>query len=342
MPREADLLQGRKRILITGGSGFIGGAVVRRLLRETEAIVFNLDKMGYASNLDSIENVLNELGTAAHHRHVLQKVDLRDPVATNAAVQEADPDLVMHLAAESHVDRSISSPGVFIESNINGTYNLLQAVRSHYDHLEGLRRKQFRLHHISTDEVFGSLGATGRFSETTPYNPRSPYSASKAASDHLVQAWHHTFDLPIVITNSSNNYGPWQFPEKLIPVVTLKAAAGEAIPLYGDGLNTRDWLYVEDHVDALLLAACTGEEGSSYCIGGYGEKTNHELVLAICNHLDHQLPHKSPHSSLIKKVADRPGHDRRYAIDPSLITEKLGWRPRHNLVEGLKNNLFGT
>ncbi len=339
MPREADLLQGRGRILITGGSGFIGGAVVRRLLRETEAIVFNLDKMGYASNLDSIENVLNELGTAARNRHVLQKVDLRDPVATNAAVQEADPDLVMHLAAESHVDRSISNPSVFIESNINGTYNLLQAVRSHYDHLEGLRRKQFRLHHISTDEVFGSLGATGRFSETTPYNPRSPYSASKAASDHLVQAWHHTFDLPIVMTNSSNNYGPWQFPEKLIPVVTLKAAAGEAIPLYGDGLNTRDWLYIEDHVDALLLAACTGEEGSSYCIGGYGEKTNHELVLAICNHLDHQLPHKSPHSSLIKKVADRPGHDRRYAIDPSLITEKLGWRPRHNLAEGLSKTI---
>ena len=339
MPREADLLQGRGRILITGGSGFIGGAVVRRLLRETEAIVFNLDKMGYASNLDSIEDVLNELGTAARNRHVLQKVDLRDPVATNAAVQEADPDLVMHLAAESHVDRSISSPGVFIESNINGTYNLLQAVRRHYNHLEGLRRKQFRLHHISTDEVFGSLDETGRFSETTPYNPRSPYSASKAASDHLVQAWHHTFDLPIVITNSSNNYGPWQFPEKLIPVVTLKAAAGEAIPLYGDGLNTRDWLYVEDHVDALLLAACTGKEGSSYCIGGYGEKTNHELVLAICNHLDHQLPHKSPHSRLIKKVADRPGHDRRYAIDPSLITEKLGWRPRHTLAEGLSKTI---
>ncbi len=336
LPREADLLQGRRRILITGGSGFIGGAVVRRLLRETEAIVFNLDKMGYASNLVSIENVLTELGVAAHNRHVLQKVDLRDPVATNAAVEEADPDLVMHLAAESHVDRSISSPTVFIESNINGTYNLLEAVRSHYEHLEGLRRNQFRLHHISTDEVFGSLCGTGRFSETTPYNPRSPYSASKAASDHLMQAWHHTFGLPIVMTNCSNNYGPWQFPEKLIPLVTLKGAEGESIPLYGDGLNIRDWLFVEDHVDALLLAACRGEEGANYCIGGYGERTNQEIVNAICSQLDEQRPRNSPHSNLIKKVTDRPGHDRRYAIDSTLIAQKLGWKPRHNLDEGLK------
>ena len=334
-PSEAELLQGRRRILITGGAGFIGGAVIRRLLRKTDAIIFNLDKMGYASNLDSIEDVLNDLGAAAQKRHWLQKVDLSDPKAVSGAVAKADPDLVMHLAAESHVDRSISGPGVFIQSNINGTYNLLQAVRSHYDSLEGQRRKQFRLHHISTDEVFGSLGATGSFSETTPYDPRSPYSASKAASDHLVQAWHHTFGLPIVMTNCSNNYGPWQFPEKLIPVVTLKAAAGKSIPLYGDGLNSRDWLYVEDHVDALLLAACRGEEGSGYCIGGYGEKTNYELVIAICSHLDQQRPQGSPHSSLITKVADRPGHDRRYAINPSLISEKLGWRPRHNLEEGL-------
>ena len=336
---EAELLQDRRRILVTGGGGFIGGAVVRRLLRETEAIVFNLDKMGYASNLDSIEVVLKDLGDAGEKRHLLQKVDLSDQAAVSEAIEAADPDLVMHLAAESHVDRSISGPGVFIESNINGTYNLLQAVRSHYDSLVGRRKELFRLHHISTDEVFGSLGPTGRFSETTPYDPRSPYSASKAASDHLVKAWHHTFGLPVVMTNCSNNYGPWQFPEKLIPVVILKAVAGEAIPLYGDGLNIRDWLYVEDHADALLLAACRGEEGASYCIGGHGEQTNHDLVLSICSHLDQHSPRSSPHSTLIKKVTDRPGHDRRYAINPSLISEKLGWRPRHNLKEGLAKTI---
>ena len=335
LPNEVELLQGRRRILVTGGSGFIGGAVVCRLLRETDATIFNLDKMGYASNLDAIETVLRDLGRSAEKRHLLQKVDLRDQAAVKTAVESADPDLVMHLAAESHVDRSISGPGVFIESNINGTYNLLQAVRSHYKRLVGHRRKLFRLHHISTDEVFGSLGDTGRFSESTPYDPRSPYSASKAASDHLVQAWHHTFGLPVVTTNCSNNYGPWQFPEKLIPVVTLKAATGREIPLYGDGLNTRDWLYVEDHVDALLLAACRGEEGSSYCIGGHGERTNREIVNTICSQLDQQCPEGAPHAALIKTVKDRPGHDRRYAIDPTKITTELGWRPRHTLEEGL-------
>ena len=339
LPSEEELLQGRRRILVTGGGGFIGGAIVRRLLRETEAIIFNLDKMGYASNLDSIDAVLKDLGGAGEGRHLLQKVDLSDHAAVNEAIKAADPDLVMHLAAESHVDRSISGPRVFIESNINGTYNLLQAVRSHYDSLVGQRKEMFRLHHISTDEVFGSLGPIGRFSETTPYDPRSPYSASKAASDHLVKAWHHTFGLPIVMTNCSNNYGPWQFPEKLIPVVILKGIAGASIPLYGDGLNVRDWLYVEDHADALLLAACRGEEGASYCIGGHGEQTNHDLVLSICSHLDQQSPRSSPHSKLIKKVKDRPGHDRRYAINPSLISEKLGWRPRHNLKEGLSKTV---
>ena len=335
-PTEAELLQGRSRILVTGGAGFIGGAVVRRLLQKTDATVFNLDKMGYASNLDSIEAVLADLGTASHTRHQLQILDLSDQTAVDAAVEAADPDLVMHLAAESHVDRSISGPGVFIQSNINGTYNILQAVLSHYDSLEGQRRKQFRFHHISTDEVFGSLGATGSFSETTAYDPRSPYSASKAASDHLVKAWHHTFGLPVVMTNCSNNYGPWQFPEKLIPLVTLKGAEGESIPLYGDGLNIRDWLYVEDHVDALMLAACRGEAGSNYCIGGHGETTNKAIVHAICSQLDEHCPRNFPHSNLITKVADRPGHDRRYAIDSSFISQKLGWRPRHNLEEGLK------
>ena len=335
MPTAAELLGDRKRILVTGGAGFIGGAVVRRLLRESDAIVFNLDKMGYASDLASIDETLAALGGTHGRRHRLQKVDLSDASAVEAAVQEADPDLVMHLAAESHVDRSIAGPGVFIESNVSGTFNLLQAVRDHANGLSGERKDNFRLHHISTDEVFGSLGAEGRFSETTSYDPRSPYSSSKAASDHLVSAWHHTYGLPVVLTNCSNNYGPWQFPEKLIPVVTLKAAAGKPIPLYGDGLNVRDWLYVEDHVDALLLAACRGASGRSYCVGGYGERTNREVVECICRHLDELLPARKPHNHLIQMVTDRPGHDRRYAINPARIEAELGWKPRHDFNEAI-------
>jgi len=335
IPTAADLLGSRQRVLVTGGGGFIGGAVVRRLLRESTATVFNLDKMGYASDLTSIKEVLAELGDEAEQRHVLQKIDLANAAAVQLAVEQANPDLVMHLAAESHVDRSISGPNVFIESNVTGTFNLLQAVRSHYEQLTGKRKEQFRLHHISTDEVFGSLGPEGRFSETTPYDPRSPYSASKSASDHLVSAWHHTYGLPVVITNCSNNYGPWQFPEKLIPVVILKASAGQSIPLYGDGLNVRDWLYVEDHVDALLLAACRGQEGRSYCVGGHGERTNREVVEAICKQLDQEQPKDSSHTNLITPVTDRLGHDRRYAIDPTRITDELGWKPRHPFDEGL-------
>ena len=329
-PDLSALLAGRRRILVTGGAGFIGGAVVRRLLSESEALVFNLDKIGYASDLTSIEAL-----PEAADRHQLLRVDLTDAAATAEAVRQADPDLVMHLAAESHVDRSIEGPAAFIDSNVSGTFHLLQAVRSHWETLPRERRGAFRFHHISTDEVFGSLGPTGRFSETTPYAPRSPYSASKAASDHLVNAWHHTYGLPVVLTNCSNNYGPWQFPEKLIPVVSLKAAAGEPIPLYGDGQNVRDWLYVEDHVDALLLAACRGELGRSYCVGGRGERTNKEVVEAICSALDALLPAGAPHRHLITPVADRPGHDRRYAIDPNRISTELGWQPRHSFDEGL-------
>lgn len=343
-PDVSDLLAGRRRILVTGGAGFIGGAVVRRLLRESEALVFNLDKCGYASDLTSIEGVLAELGPRAlspdgQSRHQLLRVDLTNAAATEAAVRQADPDLVLHLAAESHVDRSIEGPGAFIASNVNGTFHLLQAVRSHWEQLPAERRDTFRFHHISTDEVFGSLGSTGRFSETTLYDPRSPYSASKAASDHLVNAWHHTFGLPVVLTNCSNNYGPWQFPEKLIPVVILKAAAGEPIPLYGDGANVRDWLYVEDHVDALLLAANRGELGGSYCVGGHGERTNLQVVEAICILLDELKPTGAPHSRLITPVTDRPGHDRRYAIDPTRISAELGWQPRHNFEEGLADTV---
>jgi dTDP-glucose 4,6-dehydratase len=325
------LPEGINRVLVTGGAGFIGGALVRRLLADTTATVFNLDKIGYASDLTGIER----LGPEAAQRHQLLRVDLTDAYATAAAVRQADPDLVMHLAAESHVDRSIDGPAAFIESNVSGTFNLLQAVRAHWEQLPAERREGFRFHHISTDEVFGSLGETGRFSETTPYDPRSPYSASKAASDHLVSAWHHTYGLPVVLTNCSNNYGPWQFPEKLIPVVILKAVAGEPIPLYGDGANVRDWLYVEDHVEALLLAATRGRLGESYCVGGHGERNNKQVVEAICALLDQQRPSGAPHARLITTVKDRPGHDRRYAIDPTRISTELGWQPRHNIEEGL-------
>ena len=320
-----------QRVLVTGGAGFIGGAVVRLLLAETNIQVFNLDKCGYASDLTGIE----QFGETAAQRHQLLQVDLSDSEATAAAVRQADPYLVMHLAAESHVDRSIDGPGVFVSSNVLGTFNLLQATRAHFEQLPVDRAHAFRFHHISTDEVFGSLGEQGRFSETTPYDPRSPYSASKAASDHLVSAWHHTYGLPVVLTNCSNNFGPWQFPEKLIPVVILKAVAGEPIPLYGDGGNVRDWLYVEDHVDALLLAATQGEPGRSYCVGGYGERTNKQVVEAICTLLDQRLPEGAPHYRLITPVTDRPGHDRRYAIDPGRIEQELGWTPRHPFEQGL-------
>ena len=328
-----------QRVLVTGGAGFIGGAVVRRLLADTNAQVFNLDKCGYASDLSSIDLVLKALGPAAAERHQLLRVDLADAEATAAAVRQADPDLVLHLAAESHVDRSIAGPGAFISSNVNGTFHLLQAVRSHWEALPESRRAAFRFHHISTDEVFGSLGPEGRFSETTPYDPRSPYSASKAASDHLVRAWHHTYGLPVVLTNCSNNYGPWQYPEKLIPVVILKAAAGEPIPLYGDGLNVRDWLYVDDHVDALLLAATSGRLGASYCVGGNGERNNCQVVEAICGLMDKLHPQGAPHARLITMVTDRPGHDRRYAIDPTLIRSELGWNPRHTFEQGLESTV---
>ena len=336
---SALLPESYQRVLVTGGAGFIGGAVVRRLLAGTNAQVFNLDKCGYASDLTNIALALKTLGSEAEGRHQLLRVDLADAEATAAALQQADPDLVLHLAAESHVDRSIAGPGAFISSNVNGTFHLLQAVRSHWEALAEPRRANFRFHHISTDEVFGSLGPEGRFSESTPYDPRSPYSASKAASDHLVRAWHHTYGLPVVLTNCSNNYGPWQYPEKLIPVVILKAVAGEPIPLYGDGLNVRDWLYVDDHVEALLLAATRGRLGASYCVGGSGERNNRQVVEAICALMDQLRPQGAAHARLINLVSDRPGHDRRYSINPTLIQSELGWQPRHTFEQGLESTV---
>ena len=328
-----------RRVLVTGGAGFIGGAVVRRLLGKTSAIVFNLDKLSYASDVSGIKDTLAALGPAGEGRYRLLKVDLVDAESTAAALKEADPDLVLHLAAESHVDRSIDGPEAFLFSNVCGTFSLLQAARAHWEALPESRQQSFRFHHISTDEVFGSLGATGRFTEDTPYAPRSPYSATKAASDHLVMAWHHTYGLPVVLTNCSNNFGPWQFPEKLIPVVILKALAGESIPLYGDGANVRDWLFVEDHVDALLLVATQGRVGASYCVGGHGERTNQQVVESICAVLDALHPQSPPHARLITPVADRPGHDRRYAIDPSKISNELGWQPRHDFLKGLETTV---
>ncbi len=327
-----------QNVLVTGGAGFIGGAVIRRLLTNTTATIFNLDKMGYSSDLTSIEKTVeSNPNLISHHR--LLNVDLCNEDATAQAIKQSNPDLVLHLAAETHVDRSIDGPHEFLKSNITGTYNLLQAVRSHWDQLPEERQKQFRFHHVSTDEVFGSLGLNGQFSEATPYAPRSPYSASKAASDHLVKAWHHTYGLPIVLTNCSNNYGPWQFPEKLIPLVILKALTKEPIPLYGDGSNIRDWLFVEDHVEGLLLAATNGEVGQSYCIGGSGERTNRQVVNTICDLLDKLHPSTNSYSRLIKQVADRPGHDRRYAINPKRINTELGWYPCHKFEVGLEKTV---
>uniref|UniRef100_UPI002810A895 dTDP-glucose 4,6-dehydratase n=1 Tax=Jannaschia maritima TaxID=3032585 RepID=UPI002810A895 len=313
-----------------GGMGFIGSAVVRQAVREGVDVV-NLDAMTYAAcaaNVASVSNAPN---------HVFVRADLRDRSALDRAFAEHAPDAVMHLAAESHVDRSIDGPGDFVDTNITGTYNLLEAARAHWQ-AQG-RPEGFRFHHVSTDEVFGSLGATGQFTETTPYDPRSPYSASKAASDHLVRAWHETYGLPVVMTNCSNNYGPFHFPEKLIPVVILNALHGRPIPVYGRGENVRDWLYVEDHADALLTVLRRGPVGRSYNIGGENEARNVDLVRTICAILDRERPAGAPHADLIAFVEDRPGHDARYAIDPARIRAELGWRPSVTLEQGLEKTV---
>ena len=318
------------KLLVTGGAGFIGSAVVRQAVRDGHDVI-NLDALTYAACLDNVASVSN------HPGYVFVHADIRDRAALDQVFSRHSPDAVMHLAAESHVDRSIDAPGDFIETNVTGTYNLLEAARSHWT-ARG-RPDSFRFHHISTDEVFGSLGPTGQFTETTPYDPRSPYSASKAASDHLVRAWAETFGLPVVLTNCSNNYGPFHFPEKLVPVVILNALAGNPIPVYGKGENVRDWLYVEDHADALLTVLQNGVIGRSYNIGGENEVRNIDLVKMICAILDQKRPKSAPYGDQITFVADRPGHDLRYAIDPTRIATELGWRPSVTLEQGLEKTV---
>lgn len=317
------------KILVTGGAGFIGSAVVRKAIFLGFDVV-NVDVLTYAACLENLDAI------ADSDRYFFEQVDICDRSSLDLVFAKHMPDAVMHLAAESHVDRSIDTPADFLETNIMGTYHLLEATRAHW--LENGRPLDFRFHHISTDEVFGSLSEdkSVRFTEKTPYDPRSPYSASKAASDHLVRAWHETYEIPVVLTNCSNNYGPFHFPEKLIPVVILKALAGESIPIYGKGDNVRDWLYVEDHADALLLVLQEGRVGESYNIGGGNELSNIDLVRSLCSILDEKKPReKGSYSEQIIFVADRPGHDARYAIDPSRIQEELGWKPSVTLEEGM-------
>ena len=315
------------KILVTGGAGFIGSAVVRRAIADGHSIV-NLDALTYAANIDNVAEV------ADHPAYAFEQADIRDRTALDRIFAAHAPDAVMHLAAESHVDRSIDGPAAFIDTNISGTYTLLEAARAWWN-----GDRAFRFHHISTDEVYGSLGPEGAFTEDTPYAPNSPYSASKAASDHLVRAWGETYGLPVVISNCSNNYGPFHFPEKLIPVVILNALAGHEIPVYGAGENVRDWLYVEDHAAALLTVLTQGRTGECYNIGGNAEARNIDLVEQICAILDALRPAGAPHARLITFVADRPGHDLRYAIDATKIRDKLGWTPSVTLEEGLRRTV---
>ncbi|MFT6607900.1 MAG: dTDP-glucose 4,6-dehydratase [Halocynthiibacter sp.] len=321
------------KILVTGGAGFIGSAVVRLAVSRGHEVV-NLDALNYAACLDNVADVADSPLYAFEH------VDIRNRAALDRVFAEHMPDVVMHLAAESHVDRSIDRPSDFIETNITGTFNMLEAARAYWIGVG--KPEAFRFHHISTDEVFGSLppDPSVQFTEATPYDPRSPYSASKAASDHLVRAWHETYGLPVVLTNCSNNYGPFHFPEKLVPVVILNALAGKPLPIYGDGSNVRDWLYVEDHADALLLVVEKGALGESYNIGGENECTNLELVQTLCAILDQKRPKANgSYADQITYVTDRPGHDARYAIDPSRIRNELGWRPSVTVEEGLERTV---
>ncbi len=324
-------------ILITGGAGFIGSALIRHLLRVTTARIVNVDKLTYAASPEALEDA----ATAYADRYTFVAADICDPAALAETFSQHQPDGVIHLAAESHVDRSIDGPGDFIQTNIVGSFRLLDAALAYWHGLSGGRRERFRFHHVSTDEVYGTLGADGLFTEQTAYAPNSPYSASKASSDHLVRAWHHTYKLPVVITNCSNNYGPYQFPEKLIPLMILNAIEGKPLPVYGNGENVRDWLYVEDHARALQIVYEHGAIGEQYNIGGHNEMRNIDLVEQLCALLDELLPdsaHK-PHRQLIRFVEDRKGHDLRYAIDASKIQRELGWAPRETFMSGIRKTV---
>ena len=326
------------RILITGGAGFIGSALIRHLIRHTEHEVLNLDKLTYAGNLESLAEVANS------PRYRFVRADIADSALVTQTLAEFQPDAIMHLAAESHVDRSIDGPAAFIQTNIVGTYALLESTRAYWQQLDTERKAAFRFHHISTDEVYGDLhGVDDLFTETTPYAPSSPYSASKAASDHLVRAWQRTYGLPVLTTNCSNNYGPYHFPEKLIPRMILSALAGQPLPVYGNGQQVRDWLYVEDHARALLKVVCEGEVGETYNIGGHNEQKNLNVVRAICALLEELAPHKpsgvARYEDLITYVQDRPGHDLRYAIDAGKIERELGWVPQETFESGLRKTV---
>ena len=323
------------RIFVTGGAGFIGSALVRHLIENTDYEVLNFDKLTYAGTLSTVERVANS------NRYRFVQGDICDAEAVRAAIAEFRPDVITHLAAESHVDRSIDGPGAFIQTNVVGTYTMLAKARSYWQSLEGAAKDAFRFHHISTDEVYGSLGEEGLFTEDTPYDPRSPYSASKAGSDHLVSAWGHTFGLPVLITNCSNNYGPYHFPEKLVPLMIAKALDGEPLPVYGKGDQVRDWLFVEDHVRALQAVFERGELGRTYNVGGFNEKQNIEVVRTICGILDRLRPRADgkPYAEQITSVADRPGHDKRYAIDATRIEQELGWRPQETFETGIEKTV---
>lgn len=323
-----------KKILVTGGAGFIGSAVVRHIINDTQDAVVNVDKLTYAGNLESLEPVSH------HPRYAFEQVDICDRAALDRVFAEHQPDAVMHLAAESHVDRSIDGPAAFIETNIVGTYTLLEAARAYWQNMPSEKKAAFRFHHISTDEVYGDLhGTDDLFTETTPYAPSSPYSASKASSDHLVRAWLRTYGLPTIVTNCSNNYGPYHFPEKLIPLMILNALDGKPLPVYGDGMQIRDWLYVEDHARALYQVVTEGEIGETYNIGGHNEKANIEVVHTICTLLEELVPNKpqgvARYEDLITYVKDRPGHDVRYAIDAAKIGRELGWQPQETFESGI-------
>ena len=323
------------KIIVTGGAGFIGSAVIRQYIQDTDHEIINLDALTYAGNLESLAQVSGD------SRYHFEHVNINNIDDVKRVFEQHQPDAIMHLAAESHVDRSIDGPADFIQTNIVGTYNLLDVAKSYWDNLPEEQKAAFRFHHVSTDEVYGDLGKTGLFTEETAYEPSSPYSASKASSDHLVRAWHRTYGFPIVITNCSNNYGPFQFPEKLIPLVTLNALEGKPLPIYGKGDQIRDWLYVDDHAKALRHVLDTGKIGETYNIGGHNEKTNMEVVKTICAILDDLVPNSEhkPHEQLITFVKDRPGHDVRYAIDAGKIAKDLGWLPEETFESGIAKTI---